>query len=81
MQEQEAWHSDQGNTVSVALTPKLDAIAQVIRQHEKLDRFFTITPGCKPYQVGKGSPKQTREIVSDKPFTSENQETLSSDRC
>ena len=75
MQQQEAWHSKEGNTVSVALTPKLDVIAEAIRQHEKLDRLFTITPGCKPYQVGKGSPKQTREIVSAKPFTSEQQES------
>ncbi len=75
IQHQEAWHSDEGNTVSVALTPKLDLIAEVIRQHETLDHFFTITPGCKPYQVGKGSPKQTREIVSAKPFTSEKQES------
>lgn len=75
IQQQEAWHSDGGNTISVALTPKLDAIAEVIRQHKTLDHFFTITPGCKPYQVGKGSPKQTREIVSVKPFTSEKQES------
>jgi hypothetical protein len=75
IQQQEAWHSTEGNTVSVALTPKLDAIADVIRQHETLDHFFTITPGCKPYQVGKGAPKQTREIVSVKPFTSEKQES------
>ncbi|MDA1272422.1 MAG: Eco57I restriction-modification methylase domain-containing protein [Verrucomicrobia bacterium] len=75
IQNQEAWHSVEGNTVSVALTPKLDLIADVIRQHETLDHFFTITPDCKPYQVGKGSPKQTREIVSAKPFTSEKQES------
>jgi len=74
MQQQEAWHSNKGATVSVALTPKLDTIAAAIRRHETLDRFFAITPGCKPYQVGKGVPKQTREIVSDKPFTSENRE-------
>jgi adenine-specific DNA-methyltransferase len=76
LQQQEAWHSDEGNTVSVALTPELDAIAAVVRQHKTLENYFTITPGCKPYQVGKGVPKQTREIVSAKPFTSPKQESL-----
>lgn len=30
--------------------------------------------GVKPFQVGKGKPKQTREIVTQKPFVKENQE-------
>ena len=29
--------------------------------------------GVKPFQVGKGKPKQTREIVDEKPFVKENQ--------
>jgi len=70
-QEQDAWFSTEGSAVSVALTPKLEIIAARIRPHPNLDQFFDITPGCKPYQVGKGIPKQTREIVSSKPFTSD----------
>ncbi len=31
------------------------------------------TVGVKPFQVGKGFPKQTREIVDEKPFVKENQ--------
>lgn len=74
-QQQETWYTDQGQAVSLALTPAFDVIAEMIRQHQTLDHLFTITPGCKPYQVGKGSPKQTREIVSEKPFTSDKRET------
>jgi len=38
-------------------------------ESEILDKYFHVTSGAKPYQVGKGIPKQTREIVNDKPFT------------
>lgn len=35
-----------------------------------LGSIATITMGIKPYQVGKGTPKQTREMVRDKVFSS-----------
>ncbi|MFC1533227.1 Eco57I restriction-modification methylase domain-containing protein [Thermodesulfobacteriota bacterium] len=38
-----------------------------------LGDLFQITSGVKPYQVGKGIPKQTREIVNQKPFHSDNE--------
>jgi hypothetical protein len=37
---------------------------------EKLDLCCKITQGTKPFQVGKGNPKQTREIVDEKEFVS-----------
>lgn len=36
-----------------------------------LGSITNITAGIKPYQVGKGAPKQTREIVTNKIFTSD----------
>lgn len=36
-----------------------------------LGGIANITAGIKPYQVGKGTPKQTREIVTNKIFTSD----------
>ena len=33
-----------------------------------LSEFFRVTTGVKPYQTGKGEPKQTKEIVDAKPF-------------
>jgi hypothetical protein len=71
IQHQEEWSSIQGVAISIALTPALKSISLRIEANPTLDKFFTITPGCKPYQVGKGIPKQTREIVAKKPFTSE----------
>lgn len=70
-QRQSEWASMGGSSVSVALTPRLKRIATMIQAHPPLDQSFVITPGCKPYQVGKGVPKQTRETVNEKPFTAE----------
>lgn len=74
IQSQNEWSSTQGAAVSIALTPALKSISSKIETNPTLDKFFVITPGCKPYQVGKGIPKQTREIVTEKPFTSDTQE-------
>ncbi|MBR5640640.1 MAG: N-6 DNA methylase [Firmicutes bacterium] len=35
-----------------------------------LGDLLTVTTGVKPYQVGKGEPPQTKEIVASKPFNS-----------
>ena len=36
---------------------------------ENLNRIVSLKNGAKPYEVGKGNPKQTRQILDDKPFT------------
>ncbi|MDR1687663.1 MAG: N-6 DNA methylase [Clostridiales bacterium] len=33
-----------------------------------LSEYFNVTTGVKPYQVGKGNPKQTKNLVDNKPF-------------
>lgn len=75
IQSQNEWGSVQGAAISVALTPSLKRISSTIEAYPTIDSLFVITPGCKPYQVGKGIPKQTREIVEAKPFISETQES------
>jgi hypothetical protein len=37
---------------------------------KKLIDVFEIKNGVKPYEVGKGIPPQTKEVVKEKPFTS-----------
>ena len=39
-----------------------------------LSNYAKVTTGIKPYQTGKGNPKQTKEIVKTKPFTGFKQE-------
>lgn len=43
---------------------------KIFDQSFPLSDYAKITTGVKPYQVGKGIPAQTREIVNVKPFTS-----------
>ena len=40
-------------------------------EYKSLGDIANITAGIKPYQVGKGDPKQTREIVTNKIYTSD----------
>lgn len=42
---------------------------------EPLEKCANIVVGIKPYQTGKGSPKQTKDIVKNKPFTSNKPES------
>ena len=72
-QNQYEWYSVEGMPVSIALNPEKRKIANQISQARTLDSYFKITPGCKPYQRGKGRPKQTADTVKDKPFTSTEQ--------
>jgi len=43
---------------------------KIRKQSIELSNLAFVTTGIKPYQVGKGVPKQTKEIVADKPFNS-----------
>jgi hypothetical protein len=43
---------------------------KIENQSIKLSKCANVTTGIKPYQTGKGKPKQTREVVKEKPFTS-----------
>ncbi len=45
------------------------AVCDEMKKAARLDTMFDVMTGAKPYQVGKGMPPQTREIVSNKPFT------------
>lgn len=44
-------------------------ICEEMSKNPKLESLFDLMTGAKPYQVGKGTPPQTREIVDAKPFT------------
>ncbi|MDO8787520.1 MAG: TaqI-like C-terminal specificity domain-containing protein [Sulfuritalea sp.] len=46
------------------------ALRDAIRQRTvELSQFFTVKAGVKLYELGKGEPPQTREIVDSKPYT------------
>ncbi|MBN2722254.1 MAG: N-6 DNA methylase [Campylobacterales bacterium] len=42
---------------------------KIVSKSKFLSQFALVTSGIKPYQTGKGIPKQTNKIVEEKPFT------------
>ena len=44
--------------------------SKIFSKSKPLSIYAKVTTGIKPYQTGKGVPKQTKEIVAKKPFTS-----------
>lgn len=42
---------------------------KIFAKSEPLKKYANVTTGIKPYQKGKGIPKQTRDTVNNKPFT------------
>ncbi len=61
------------NYINLSLTPREYKLKdKIVSQSDPLRMFFEIKNGVKPYEEGKGTPPQTREIVDNKPFTSEN---------
>lgn len=61
--------------INLLMTQEMYDLQNKIKQHSFLVKdYFDIKNGVKPYEVGKGKPPQTRQVLNDKPFTSEKQE-------
>lgn len=69
--EQKRWASNGGGPVNIFERPDFVGIADKMRNNELLDNICVIRQGTKPFQVGKGNPKQTKKIVDEKPFVSD----------
>jgi len=63
---------DDGDVINIVATPDEKELYEKIKKRSNFikDVCFS-TVGVKPFQVGKGNPKQTREIVESKPFVVE----------
>jgi type I restriction-modification system DNA methylase subunit len=68
---QQDWIDANGSPVNIFDNEKYNSIKLKILKLPILDTICKITQGTKPFQVGKGNPKQTREIVEEKPFVSD----------
>ncbi|MFA6961075.1 MAG: N-6 DNA methylase [Opitutaceae bacterium] len=68
---QTRWKNADGGPVNIRERAEVFAVSERMQSLPKLDTWFLITQGAKPFQVGKGKPKQTRAIVDEKPFVSE----------
>jgi len=58
------------NIINSHLTEKEYNLIEKIKLETKpLNKIMAIKNGVKPYEVGKGNPKQTKTTLSEKPFT------------
>ena len=68
---QRKWQKGEGKPVNVFERPEYEPLVDKLSHTTPLDDLCRITQGTKPFQVGKGKPPQTREIVNKKPFVSD----------
>ncbi|MBU0702056.1 Eco57I restriction-modification methylase domain-containing protein [bacterium] len=69
--EQQKWALLDGKPVNIFANSQQDAIIEKMRVDTALlGDICDITVGMKPYQVGKGIPKQTRSVVESRIFDS-----------
>jgi type I restriction-modification system DNA methylase subunit len=68
---QDEWRSSGGNTVNIFLEEKDKSIInKIVTKTSELQMNFDINVGIKPYQVGKGTPTQTKEVVINRIYDS-----------
>ncbi len=68
---QRKWIEQNGAPVNILDNEKFSPIKEKTSKLPILDSICKITQGTKPFQVGKGTPKQTRQIAEEKPYVSE----------
>ncbi|MCZ7673858.1 MAG: Eco57I restriction-modification methylase domain-containing protein [Chloroflexi bacterium] len=68
---QKKWQDKRGEPVNIFERPEYTAVTSKIISLPTLGELCVITQGAKPFQVGKGTPPQTRKIVNNKPYVSE----------
>jgi type I restriction-modification system DNA methylase subunit len=60
--------------INLRLTPSDYALKKkIVDMSHPLGEICEVKNGVKPYEVGKGSPPQTRDTVNNKPFTADTQ--------
>jgi predicted RNA methylase len=69
--KQQTWIDADGEPVNIFESKTSITIKNKIAKHPILDSICKITQGTKPFQVGKGHPKQTQKTVTEKPYVSE----------
>ncbi|HLL74932.1 MAG TPA: TaqI-like C-terminal specificity domain-containing protein [Pyrinomonadaceae bacterium] len=73
---QKDWIELAGGVMNIFLGPhEKSLIARLAKKSHRLDTYFEINVGIKPYQTGKGSPPQTANVVKTRPFDSEQKGT------
>jgi type I restriction-modification system DNA methylase subunit len=75
--KQQKWRDLSGGVINIFTSESEEALAAKCRKNtQPLETFCDINVGIKPYQVGKGTPPQTRRVVEERPFDSHRRATL-----
>lgn len=70
--QQQKWINLDGDVINIFTNQTEEKLASKCRSdNARLDSFVTINVGIKPYQVGKGTPAQTRRTVDERPYDSD----------
>lgn len=73
--KQKEWIIANGDVVNIFLSESDKIlIKKILNGTKPLEEYFIINVGIKPYQVGKGKPKQTKKDVEERVFDSDNKE-------
>ena len=65
------WEKLKGDTVNIFTSQKEEALLEKCKSNSTaLGSLCEINVGIKPYQIGKGTPQQTKAIVESRPFDS-----------
>ncbi len=76
LHNQDEWKKNAGETINIFLNQEEKQLVSKLKKNaQSLENYFEINVGIKPYQVGKGTPPQTRNIVDSRPFDSSQKET------
>jgi len=69
---QDKWKNSNGEVINIFTTEQIEIIITKIKTGSSvLSEYCEVITGMKPYQVGKGIPKQDRSIVNDRIFDAE----------
>lgn len=70
--DQQNWINEEGESINIFLkSNQRELFNKIQRNCQSLEYYCEINVGIKPYQVGKGTPKQTRSTVDNRTFDSD----------
>jgi len=71
------WLTSKGGVVNIFQSESdKDLFKKILKETKPLEEYFGINVGIKPYQVGKGKPKQTRKDIENRVFDSNKKENI-----
>ncbi|MDP3913353.1 MAG: TaqI-like C-terminal specificity domain-containing protein, partial [Bacteroidota bacterium] len=69
---QDKWKEHNGEVINIFSNKKIEKVIDSIKNNTfKINELCNVVVGMKPYQVGKGKPKQDRHCVENRIFDSE----------